>query len=165
MDSHQFLNICHTSNELQAVMKWSGGLVDGLSSSWTETTATEPLRCSKKLCILCVCMIILCSLKPHHQTCKRCLKMSTKIFIGGGSQSAKYAHCNYDCFVDKYPNFKWIQLVYVPICNGLLCSPSFVFSIIKHCQTSLACLLLPLQHYTNKPHLTHTTPQLTRPCS
>ena len=23
------------------MMKWSGGLVDGLSSSWTETTATE----------------------------------------------------------------------------------------------------------------------------
>ena len=38
-----------------------------------------------------------------------------------------------------------------------------VFSVIKHCQTSLTCLLLPLQHYTNKPHLTHTTPQLTRP--
>ena len=68
--------------------------------------------------------------------------------------------------MDKYPNFKWWrQLVYVPICNGLLSSPSFVFSfsIIKHCQTSLTCLLLPLQHYTNKPHLTHTTPQLTRP--
>ena len=28
--------------------------------------------------------------------------------------------------MDKYPNFKWIQLVYVPICNGLLCSPSFL---------------------------------------
>ena len=34
---------------------------------------------------------------------------------------------------------------------------------LKHRQTSLTCLLLPLQHYTNKPHLTHTTPQLTRP--
>ena len=108
------------------MMKWSGGLVDGLSSSWTETTATEPLRCSKKLCILCVCMIILCSLKPHQQTCQRCLIMSTKNFIDGRSLSTKIAHFNYDCFVIKYPNLKWRQLLYVPICNGLLCSPSFL---------------------------------------
>ena len=101
-------------------MKWSGGLVDGLSSSWTETTATEPLRCSKKLCILCVCMIILCSLQPHQQTCQRCLIMSTKNFIDGRSLSTKIAHFNYDCFIVKYPNLKWRQLVYVPICNGLL---------------------------------------------
>ena len=107
-------------------MKWSGGLVDGLSSSWTETTATEPLRCSKKLCILCVCMIILCSLQPHQQTCQRCLIMSTKNFIDGRSLSTKIAHFNYDCFIVKYPNLKWRQLVYVPICNGLLCSPSFL---------------------------------------